>query len=546
MCIIGRFTKATHVSVPRLAEALGRFRVLWAIAVVLMLIGGAAHSQEDRAPGAPLAVANRPVFVFRAPAFGLTPQQRAARAAERIGDVPPARLRSPVEVTSFTHEGAHGYAVMLEGETLFSLFPGDLEPGDPPLEQVAANAARRLHEALLARWEQGSARQFGISVAWTALATLILVLVIVALQRLAHAIAARTLEFRERVAHRPLLDWRRILVSALVHVIHWIKIAFVLVAVYIWLAFTLARFPYTQPWGETLGSSLVRLVGRMMGNVLHALPDLATVGLIFLLAHWSVRGLHAMFEAARARGVTSAALQADTIGATRRVSAAFVWVFALVVAYPFVPGSHSDAFKGISVFFGVLVTLGSSGLVSQIMAGFVLIYSRALRKGDWVQIGDAEGYVVDLGALSTKLRTRLDQEITLPNSVVIATRIVNQSDTRKAPGVSLSSSVTIGYDSPWRQVHAMLKMAAKRTPDLLETPEPAVRQIRLQDFYVEYELNVFMRVGAFKFDVLSALHASIQDVFNEYGVQIMSPNFVTQPDAPVLVPKDRWHAPPAE
>jgi small-conductance mechanosensitive channel len=533
------------VGVPRLVEAWGRFLSLWTVAVVLMMIGGAAHS-EDALPGTPLTVANRPVFVFRAPAFGLTPQQRAARAGERIGDVPASRLQSPVEITSFIHEGTPGYAVVLEGETLFSLFPGDQEPGDPPLEQVAGNAARRLHEALLVRWEQGSARQFGISVAWTVLATLILLLVIWVLHRLARGLATRTLALRERATNRPLLDWRRILVSLIAHLIHWIKIAFVLVAVYIWLAFSFSRFPYTQPWGHTLGSSMVGLLGKVMLAVVHALPDLATVAVIFLIAHLSVRGLHAMFEAARSGGITAAALQADTIGATRRLTAVLVWVFALVVAYPYIPGSHTDAFKGVSVFFGVLVTLGSSGLVSQVMAGFVLIYSRALRDGDWVQIGDSEGYVVDLGTLSTKLRTRLDQEITLPNSVVIATRIINQSFTRKAPGVSLSTSVTIGYDSPWRQVHAMLKMAARRTPDLLDAPEPAVRQIRLQDYYVEYELNAFMRVGAFKFDVLSALHANIQDVFNEYGVQIMSPNFVLQPAEPVLVPKDRWHAPPAE
>ncbi|MGJ7507217.1 mechanosensitive ion channel family protein [Variovorax sp. GT1P44] len=533
------------MGVPRLAEAWGRFLLLWTVAVVLMLIGGAAHA-EDEVPGAPLSVSNRQVFVFRAPAFGLTPQQRAARAGERIGDVPASRLGSPVDITSFVHEGTQGYAVMLEGETLFSLFPGDLEPGDPPLEQVAANSARRLHEALLVRRDQGSARQFGISVAWTALATVILVAVVWTLQRFAGIVAARTLALRERASSRPLLDWRRILVSVMANVVHWIKIALVLLVFYVWLAFALTRFPYTQPWGETLGDSMVRLVGRVMAAVLHALPDLATVGVIFLVARLSVRGLHAMFEAARARGVTTPALQADTIGATRRLTEALVWVFALVVAYPYIPGSHTDAFKGISVFFGVLVTLGSSGLVSQVMAGFVLIYSRALRTGDWVQIGESEGYVVDLGALSTKLRTRLDQEITLPNSVVIATRIVNQSFTRKAPGVSLSTSVTIGYDSPWRQVHAMLEMAAKRTPDLLETPPPTVRQIQLQDFYVAYELNVFMRIGAFKFDVLSALHANIQDVFNEYGVQIMSPNFVLQPADPVLVPKDRWHTPPAQ
>jgi len=156
--------------------------------------------------------------------------------------------------------------------------------------------------------------------------------------------------------------------------------------------------------------------------------------------------------------------------------------------------------------------------------------------------------VVELGTLSTKLRNRLDQEVTLPNSVVVGTRILNSSDTTKASrvGIAISTTVTIGYDTPWRQVHAMLAMAAARTPDLLSEPPPTVRQVKLQDFYPEYELNVFMRAGAPKYDVLSALHGHIQDVFNEYGVQIMSPNFVLQPATPVLVAKEDWRAAPAD
>lgn len=521
---------------------------VWLLALLLAAAAGATTAPESTSTGASLKVWNRPVFVFRAPMFGLSPQQRANRASERIADLPTASLGAPVEVAVFAHEGVPGYAVMLEGGTLFAIFANDLEPGDPALPQVAELAASRLHQALLARQSQGGTRQFALSLGSAALATLALVAVLLALQHLARSMAARTLGLRARAAARPLFDARRIMVSALGYAIQGFKIALMLMAVYVWLAYALTRFPYTHPWGETLDKSLVAVASRVAVGVLHAMPDLAMVAVIFLLAHFVVRGLHALFNAAHASGVKVAALQSDTIGATRRLTVVLVWLFAAVVAYPFIPGSDSDAFKGLSVFFGVLVTLGSSGVVSQIMSGFVLIYSRALRPGDYVQIGESEGYVVELGTLSTKLRNRLDQEVTLPNSVVVGTRILNSSDTTKTPGggIAMATSVTIGYDSPWRQVHAMLVMAAGRTPELLAEPAPTVRQVRLQDFYPEYELNVFMRAGAPKYDVLSVLHGHIQDVFNEYGVQIMSPNFVLQPATPVLVAKEDWRAAPAE
>lgn len=541
MALIRFFCFVAHLGAPLR-------RAVLLLAWLLTAAAGAGAAQEAAPTSASLKVWNRQVFVFRVPMFGLSPQQRAHRATERIRELRLESLGAPVEVASFTHEGVPGYAVMLEGGTLFAIFASDLEPGDPGVAQVAAQAAARLHEALLARQAQSSTRQFAISLGWVALATAALAAVVFALRRLAAGIEARMQALHARAAARPLFHARRVIVSALGYAIQWLKFALMLMAVYVWLAYALTRFPYTHPWGETLDSSLFAVASGIAVAVLHALPDLALVAAIFLMAHLVVRGLHALFNAAHASGVKVAALQADTIGATRRLTVVLVWLFAAVVAYPFIPGSDSDAFKGLSVFFGVLVTLGSSGVVSQIMSGFVLIYSRALQPGDYVQIGEAEGYVIELGTLSTKLRNRLDQEVTLPNSLVVATRILNSSDTSRTSGrgIALSTSVTIGYDSPWRQVHAMLVMAAGRTPDLLADPPPAVRQVRLQDFYVEYELNVFMRAGAPKYDVLNTLHGHVQDVFNEYGVQIMSPNFVLQPATPVLVAKEDWRPPPAQ
>jgi len=527
--------------------------LLGVLLLLLLLMGGrpalaqtgGAADAEAQSDGVPLVVMNRRIYVFRASVFGLTAAQRARRAVERIDAQPARRLRGEIKIEPLTHDGETIYAIQLEGESLFALSQADLDVGGPPLPRVAEDVATRLRAALQARWEQGSRQRLLYGAAWTLAATVIMLAVLYALQAAGRFIDGRTLDLRISARARPLLDWRRVAVLVLARAVHWLKVGLMLVALYLWLAFVLTRFPYTEPWGRSLGDSLAAIITRVLTGIVHALPDLAMVALIFLVTHLTVRALNAMMNAARASGVRNAALQPDTIGATRRLSAIFIWLFGLVIAYPFLPGAQSDAFKGVSVFFGLLVTLGSSGVVSQVMGGFVLIYSRALRAGDWVQVGETEGRVMELGVLSTKLRTRQDVEVTMPNSIVVGSRIVNLSDTTDRKGLSLATKVTIGYDTPWRQVHAMLQMAAQRTEALHKTPAPVVRQLNLQDWYVEYELNAMMRYGAVKADVLTELHGHIQDVFNEFGVQIMSPNFVLQPAEPVLVPKENWHAAPA-
>ena len=224
-----------------------------------------------------------------------------------------------------------------------------------------------------------------------------------------------------------------------------------------------------------------------------------------------------------------------------------VWLFALAMAYPYLPGSQTEAFKGLSVLAGVMVLIGAAGIVGQAASGLILIYTRTLHRGEYVRIGDTEGTVSDLGVFATKIHTALGEEVVVPNSVVLATATKNYS--RAAPGTVfvLDTSVTIGYDAPWRQVHAMLLEAARRTRGILADPAPYVVQTGLSDFYVEYRLVGYAggEVSRPRPEVLGELHANIQDVFNEHGVQIMSPHYESDPATPKLVPTSRWSPPPA-
>jgi small-conductance mechanosensitive channel len=279
--------------------------------------------------------------------------------------------------------------------------------------------------------------------------------------------------------------------------------------------------------------------------MLGALPNLFSVLLIVFVTRIVVKLAGLFFDSVEHQRVSVPWIYPETALTTRRLATLFLWLFALALAYPYLPGSETEAFKGISVFVGLMISLGSSGIVNQLMSGLMITYSRALQPGDFVRIGDVEGTVTQLGMLSTKLKSPRREEVTIPNAVLFSTTTTNYSRLHQSEGVFAPTSLTIGYDVPWRQVHALLILAAERTAGVRRQPAPVVRQTALRDFYVEYTLLVSLENPASRAPVLDALHANIQDAFNEFGVQIMSPNYEADPEGPKLVPREKWFAAPA-
>lgn len=315
-----------------------------------------------------------------------------------------------------------------------------------------------------------------------------------------------------------------------------------------WLTLVLEQFPYTRPWGEQLETNLLGVVRDIALAVAAAAPGLLFVVLIFLIARGIIRLAALFFDRVERGKLEIGWIDADTVVPTRRIFSFVVWVFALAMAYPYLPGAQTEAFKGLSVLVGLMVTLGASSVVGQAFSGLILMYTRAFRKGEFVRIGDTEGTVVELGMFATRIRTGFGEEVSLPNSTIMATGTKNYSRAVPGTGYVVDTAVTIGYSAPWRQVHAMLEEAARRTRDVAKTPPPMVRQTALSDFYVEYRLIAYTPVEkpAQRVDVLNQLHGHIQDVFNEHDVQIMSPHYMSDPAAPQVVAKKDWYAAPAK
>lgn len=507
----------------------------------------AASTTEVVADTAQIVARGRYIATLRSGLGALTAEDRAAAAVARIENALRDRTIDTVEIRRIPE----GMLVTVGTRSLIDILRADVDTAlGETLPEVTSAAADRLRELLRDDRRQRGIGQWIRGILLSIIATALFVVVLrglrigrrLLLARLPTIAEARLRGFSVRGFTFLTAEQLLAFVRRSIDLVAW---GLGLFAAYLWLAFVLTRFAYSRPWGELLGDYLIRTIRDLALGAITAIPGLFTVVLIVIATRWIVRLVNAFFDAVESGDVAMPGVHEETAQPTRRIVTVLLWLFAVVVAWPYLPGSDSDVFRGVSVFIGVVISLGSTGVVNQGMSGLVLMYSRALKPGDYVRIADTEGVVTALGMLSTKIRTAKRVEITLPNAVVVGSNIKNFSRLRAEQGVIVTSTLTIGYDTPWRQVHALLLEAAARTGGVQVSPPPFVHQTRLSDFYIEYELNVYLEIPESRITVLSELHGHIVDTFNEYGVQITSPHYVVDPPRPKIVPPEDWYAPPA-
>ena len=335
------------------------------------------------------------------------------------------------------------------------------------------------------------------------------------------------------------------IVKYLVLALYWLLI---LLLSYECLSFILEQFPHSRAWGEQLHGYLIGLATKIGMAILWAIPDLFTAAVIFMIARFITQASSKLFNSIALGQTKVNWIDHDIASTTKRIINVVIWLFAFVMAYPYLPGSGTEAFKGISVLLGLMLSLGASSLVSQAGSGLILTYTRIFRRGEYVAIGAHEGTVVELGMFTTRIRNGMGIELALPNSYILNEVTKNYSRMVNGTGFMIDATVTIGYDTPWRQVEAMLIEAAAKTNGVLAEPKPKVFQIALSDFYPEYRLvcQAIPAEAKQRAEVISALNANIQDVFNEYGVQIMSPHYLADTVSAKTVPVNEWYKAPAK
>ncbi len=496
---------------------------------------------------ATLRILNRDVVTLRARVLGLTPAQRVERAGQRLREMPASAGMEPISVVAASTEGVKGTQFMLGDRLIFGIVAGDADAdAGQSYAQLVKQTRSRVEEMQKVWVESRDRTLLWRGVARSLAATAVLGLLVWAAQRASRVAMAWMERKRDAIAAiHPYVDWREFLARMAVGTMQLLQWFVLLALVYSWAVFVLGSFVLTEPIAGSLGDWLWGKAAWVAEGVFDSLPGVVTVAIVLVVTRAVADVLRYFFEMLREGRLQLPAFHPETIPATRRIFTLIVWALGLAVAYPHLPGSSSDAFKGVSVLLGLMITLGSSGIVTQAMSGLVIVYSRAIRKDDFVDINGVQGVVSEIAWLAIKVVTVRNEEITIPNSVVVSTPIHNFSKLGPTHGTLLTAKVTIGYDAPWRRVHALLTGAARATPRVRATPEPYVLQRALSDFYVEYELFCSIEDAQLRIPIASDLYAAIQDAFNEAGVQIMSPHYLGQPDAAVVVPKSKWWAPPA-
>ncbi|MDR4482295.1 MAG: mechanosensitive ion channel family protein [Nitrospirales bacterium] len=328
--------------------------------------------------------------------------------------------------------------------------------------------------------------------------------------------------------------------------IHGIKTFLLFLLLYAYLNFVFRQFPWTAHIGKQLFNILLDPIRVIVRGFLSSFPSLVFLVILIILLRYLLKFGKLIFANLSIGKVTWPGFDREWAWPTYRIFRTLVIAFGIVVGYPYIPGSTSEAFKGITIFLGVLLSLGSSSIIGNILAGYTLVYRRAFQEGDRIKVNEILGDVIERRILTTRLRSLKNEEIIVPNSEILNSHVTNYSAAAREKGLILHTTVGIGYETPWRQVEAMLIEAADRTSGLLKDPRPFVLQLALGDFCVTYELNVYCDRPYYMMDLYTGLSQNILDVFNEHRVQVMTPAYMADPPQPKIVPKDQWFTPPAK
>jgi small-conductance mechanosensitive channel len=501
--------------------------VLVLVAMLLARPAGAQTAGDSGAQpaGAPVVHGTDTLFTLYGRLGPFGPAERAAAIEQRLARLGPALAAGRDSI--LVAEVEQRTELLVGDEVLMTVLDADAAPTGQAPPALATAWAARIRQVAAEAAARSSLTAFAIDAGKALAATLALFLLLfgmrVVFTRAYHALRSPRVP-PLRIKQFELLSSRR-LGEGLTVLARALRVVLTALLLYFYVPLVLSFFPWTAPLSRKIVGYVLTPLNAVGSGVLDYLPKIFFIAVIFLVTRYLLKLIQLLFRAVGSGVLTLEGFQREWAEPTFNIVRFLVIAFAAVVMFPYLPGAGSDAFKGVSLFVGVLFSLGSSGAVGNIVAGVVLTYTNAFRIGDRVQIGETVGDVVERTMLVTRVRTIKNVDITVPNATVLSSQVINFTTQAAGRGLILHTTVTIGYDAPWRQVYELLIAAAAATESILAEPAPFVLQTSLDDFYVSYQINAYTEEPAIMARTYSLLHQNIQDRFNEAGVEIMSPHY---------------------
>ncbi|HVO64539.1 MAG TPA: mechanosensitive ion channel family protein [Terriglobales bacterium] len=484
-------------------------------------------------PGYPVVVDGYVLFYVYEGLGAVSAEERAERISAGLEKLTRAEDLDPKKFTVNDEDGTT--TVRYGDQLIVTITDAEAHNSGLPRKALASQYVRILEEKLPLARELHTPRYLWNAVAYTAVTTLLyvgVVWLVVIIGRWLLRLIETTPKGRLKgikIQDSEIVKGER-LTALLASIVRVVRMAILAILTFVMLTKAFSYFPYTRGQSNRLLGYVTSPLVAVGQGILAYLPKAIYIIVILVAMYYVMRIVRIIAREVERGRIRFPGFYPEWVQPTYKIVRVLLYAFAAVLIYPYLPGESSPAFKGISVFLGLLFSLGSTSAVANFVAGVILIYTRGFRVGDWVTIGENTGEVVQMSMLATHLRTIRNEEVTVPNSVVLGSFVTNFSLQAQEKGVVLHTSVTIGYDAPWRTIHKLLIDAALKTKHILQDPPPFVLQANLQDSYVQYEINAYTDHPLQMPFIYSDLHANIQDSFFEAGVEIMSPVFYSLRD----------------
>lgn len=478
--------------------------------------------------GAPVIFEEETLFTLYDKLGPFTPQERAKAIEDRLIQLSQDSKISLDEIG--INDVDHTTMLTVGSTIIMAVTDGDAKPLDLTRQAIAKDYAKKIQAAVTKSREQVSVRALIIDTGLVLLDTAIFIAFLVAFYKLFPKLYEKLRGWRG--TYIPPIKIQRVellsadqIVSAVIAIARGIRAAATLLLLYVWLTAVLGIFPWTRGISAQLFGAVLTTLGAIGQAFATYIPNVISIIVIIFVTRYIIKLIALVFTGMERGAITFPGFHREWTQPTYKIVRFLVNVFAAIAIFPYIPGSQSDAFRGVSVFLGVLLSFGSAGAISNIIAGVVLTYMNPFRDGDRVKVADTIGDVMERTLLVTRIRTIKNVDVTIPNAMVLGSHLINFSSMAKEQGLILHTKVTIGYDAPWKTIHALLIEAARTTTHILKTPDPFVLQTSLDDFYVTYEINAYTDQANKMATIYAELHQNIQDKFNEAGVEIMSPHY---------------------
>lgn len=490
--------------------------------------------RKQNAVGYPLVLGEDTICMIYTNLGSFTASERAETISRKLKDV--AHLYTPRYDSLLIVSDDGSSEIIFQDRTLMTITLTDAIWNGSPKDSLATNYAHKITQSLIKYKDQTSTltilKQIGLSLLVIVVCYLLIRLINIAFTKKVNQIIInkKGIWFTGfKIKDYEVLDADKQVGFVLfcVKIVRYIITIFLL---YIALPLLFSIYPLTRRLATLLFEWILSPVKKMSEGFLDYIPNLLTILVILFVMRYVVRAVKYFMNEIASERLQLPGFYPDWAKATYNILRILIYAFSFVMIFPYLPGSDSEVFKGVSVFLGIVFSLGSSSVIANMIAGMVITYMRPFKIGDHIKIGDQTGDVMEKTPFVTRIKTAKKEVVTIPNSNILSSTVINYSTSAAEQGVIFHTTITIGYDVPWRKIHQMMAEAADRTEYVVKEPKPYVLQTSLDDFYVSYQLCAFTKNPEKQAIIYSGLHTNIQDVFNENGVEIMSPHYRGQRD----------------